>query len=610
MMNTYPAETGTTHSSAICNRISDTVRRLHLPPWVFNYSRTLLMEVPMLPVQEKPVTVRPAGIRDLPLLAACREMEDAEKGISLFTTRINKGSTCYLLFDGESPLLGYAWVMETMNLFEDDDRLAVTCSYDQAYIFDTFLHPSARGRGLYGTLIAHLQHDMALKGKRKFYVLVDHRKEGSIKAHRKLGATVFESISYTALFGICRYTMNSGKELRQSLRRFHSNHPCNSLTLCPQNLDRFILRVKAVKDERDWLSVSERLDACYSSAGETGTPFNHVSVVKVWWENDIKGRKELFLLEVVDTESSLTAAYGFFRLFTDQNRCASPRTLSAFDDLYFMHNTLFTRQKALQAADVIRFLSSWKQLHRIRKETGADVIIWHRLLQAEVLSLFEGGFSRWVTRFETSYPVLDGSATNTPLESDTAKHTLRDLKKQAKRVKNRFGSEPQTSCFRLASLDAQEQDALLTRFFTLFSTSWQHQWMNESSRVDIDLFERKLSAYTRTWADRQYVTIYISHTGDIDMSYLFTLQKGQYCWCLFIGYDPQYKSYSPGKKVLIDMLTDTWTEGIRHYYLGGNVMGWKGDWLTTDQPLHTLELWLTYPQALVHSLKRFIESRS
>ncbi|MBN2860523.1 MAG: GNAT family N-acetyltransferase [Sphaerochaetaceae bacterium] len=605
-MHIEPENTMELHISHICSRLSRTARRLHLPPWVFDYSRTLLMEVPVLQVPRGTCTVRPAGIRDLPLLAACRQMDDAEKGIALFTSRINKGSSCYLLFDGGSSLLGYAWVIGTVNLFEDDDRISVSCSYDQAYIFDTFLHPSARGRDLYRMLIAHLQHDMAYMGKQRFYVLVDHRNAGSIKAHQKLGATVSEDIGYTSLFGICRYKMSCKNEFRKSLRRFHSGRPCYSLTLRPRDPRHFTLSVQALNDEKSWQSVTARLDACDLSGSETDTPFNDASIVKEWWEQDIRGKEELFLLEVIDTESSLTAAYGFFRLYTDTKRFGSPRTLSTFNDTYFMHNTLLARTKEVQASDVLQFLSSGKQIHSIREKTSADVIIWHRLPAQQVFPFSPGSLSTRHAFFETSYPVLDGAATSSPLESEIAKHTLRDLNKQSRRLRNRFNQEPQTSCFKLGSLDTQLQDTLLARFFTLFATSWQHQWMSESSSVDLKLFERKLTAYTHLWADRDSVTLYINQVGDIDMSYLFTLQNGQYCWCLLIGYDPQYKSYSPGKKILIDMFCDTWSKGIRTCYLGGNVVGWKSDWMTSEQYLYTLELWLSRPQALMHSLKRLI----
>ena len=130
--------------------------------------------------------------------------------------------------------------------------------------------------------------------------------------------------------------------------------------------------------------------------------------------------------------------------------------------------------------------------------------------------------------------------------------------------------------------------------------------MEMSSSVDLTLFEKKLTAYTRLWADRGSVTLYITHIGEIDVSYLFTLQNGQHCWCLLTGYDPQYRTYSPGKKVLTDMLSDTWSKGVRTYYLGGNVVGWKSDWLTSQQSLYTLELWLRFPQALMHALKHLI----
>ena len=474
-MHTEPVNTAKRPGSYIPGRLIHRIRTLHIPAWIFDFSETLLMEVPPQLCSKESCTVRLAGLEDLPLLAACREMKNPEEGIALFMSRINSGCACYLLFEEASFLLGYAWVAETVNLFEDDDRVALSCSYDQAYIFDTFLHPSARGRGLYRTLIAHLQRDMALKGRQKFFVLVDHGNEISIRAHEKLGAVIVEDIRYTTLLGICRYSMKTRGRVRHSFRRFHSSRPCYSRTLAPQDPRRYSLVVQALNDEIAWQKATERLEACDLSGSDSDSPFNHPSVIRAWWEQDIRGKEELFLIEVIDTETSLTAAYGMFRLYTDTKRFGSPRTLSAFNDLYFMHNTLLARIKELQASDVIRFLSEGKQMQSIRKETSADVIIWHRLPAQQIPPLLPDPLSRWHTVFETSYPILDGAVTSSPMNSHFAHHTLRDLNKQAKRVRNRFAHEPQTSCFTLSSRDRQEQDALLERFYALFAISWQHQ---------------------------------------------------------------------------------------------------------------------------------------
>ncbi|MDC7244388.1 MAG: GNAT family N-acetyltransferase [Sphaerochaetaceae bacterium] len=605
-MNTGPTETVFPTNRSVGSRIMSIARRLHLPPWLFDHSRTYLMEVPVLPSAVHDYTVRPAALNDLPLLAVCREMEDVDKGVSLFTERINSGASCYLVFDKEENLLGYAWVTETQNLFEDDDRIAVSCSADEAYIFDTFLHPGSRGKGLYRILISHLQHDLAVKNKKRFYVLVDHMNAVSIKAHQKLGATTLELISYTCIAGICHYTMKTPEKRRGYLRRFRSSRPCDSLSLHPQNPRRFELAVTRINAESDWNRVKERLEECEKSDSDTNTPFSGPSVVQVWWESDIKDKEDLFLLEMIDTERSQTAAYGFFRLYEDRNRFAHPKKLSLFDDVYFMHTTMFTRCGNLQSHDVMRFLTSRHCMKVIQKETGADVMVFHRLSPQQLPTLSRGRLTRWDVKFEADYPVLEGSATGTPLQSDIGEHTLRDLKKQAKRLKNRFTTERVTDRFELGLMNEQDRENVLQRFFTIFTSSWQHQWMEESDCVDNELYEKKLREYTRRWAADGSAVIYITSVKEIDMSYLFTLQKGQYCWCLLIGYDPQYKTYSPGKAVLIDMLADTWDNGIREYYLGGNVVGWKNEWFTRCPPLHTMELWLTSDKAFIHRMKLFV----
>ncbi len=148
--------------------LNKTARRLHVPRWFFEYSQTLLMEVPLLFIESCEYQVRLASIQDLPGLAEYRQMDDPEEGITLFNKRLSQDAYCYIIQDNSKHMLGYAWVMKTMNLFEDDDRICITCPINGAYIFDTYLHPDSRGKGLYAILIAGLQHQMSEQGKKKF----------------------------------------------------------------------------------------------------------------------------------------------------------------------------------------------------------------------------------------------------------------------------------------------------------------------------------------------------------------------------------------------------------------------------------------------------------
>ena len=604
-----PQEAPPALGDRVLRRVNRIVRRMHLPGWVFDYSKTLLMQVPQLAIDaEDPSSypVRPARVQDLPAVALCRQMDNPTAGTALFTHRLAQGARCYVVLGSDDRLLGYAWVMCTGNLFEDDDRLRLTCRPNGAYIFDTFLHPEARGKGLYARLIAGVQQDLATQGKTEFHVLVDRGNTVSIKAHLKLGAKVCEYCTYTTVVGISGYRIQTAGKHKSYLRRYHTHRPCDSLRLGPHNPREFTLSIIRLEDEAALKATFERLRRCEGRNSDTSTPFNTADIVEVWWKSDIQGHEPLFLIEIMHPQieqAQETVAYGFFRLHEDTGRFLHPRELIAFDDVYFMSTTLLVRSTDLQAIDIWQILSLPVNLLRIQKATGADVLIWHRLPPEELSLTTLAPASRWHTHYETIYPLLDGRATHTPLESAEGIHALHDLAKQAKRLRNAYQCEPETVCVSLGSLDEERRQLALTEVLRLLDASWQHEWMEKSNQVDYGIFLKKLLAYTEVWIKQDCVRLYITRVAGIDMAYLYTLQLGQSCWCVMTGFNPLLKSYSPGKTVFVEMLRQAWESGIRTYHLGGNVLGWKESWATRCLNLHTLELWLNTNKALAHRLK-------
>jgi len=78
---------------------------MHVPRCMFDYSLTLLMEVPLLsPDQEiaSGYKVRPASIHDIPALATCRQTDDPTVGAKLFKTRFDQDAQCYLVLDSDN----------------------------------------------------------------------------------------------------------------------------------------------------------------------------------------------------------------------------------------------------------------------------------------------------------------------------------------------------------------------------------------------------------------------------------------------------------------------------------------------------------------------------
>ena len=605
---TFPAS----KSNRTMRRITRIAQRMHVPRWLFYYDFTLLMEIPPLTANEESnpsYKVRPASIHDIPALTTCRQMDDPTLGATLFKTRFDQDARCYVVLDSNDYLFGYAWVMRTGNLFEDDDRLRITCRPNGAYIFDVFLHPDARGKGLYPLLIAGLQQDMANQGKTEFHVLVDQSNTISVKAHQKLGAKICETSRYTTILGLSWYLLKTETRRKSYLKRYHTHHPCDSLILKPLDPHSFSLSITHVEQESTMLDALERVRPCEGQNIETNTPFNNGEIANIWWKSDIKDHESLFLIEILQPQaehSPQTVAYGFFRLHESSGRFLHPQELIAFDDIYFMSNTLLTRASTIQAIDLRRILSTRENVRQIQHTTGADVVIWHRLPPSERSSLKRSRFSRWKTVFETDYPVLDGLATESPLESAAAKHALRDLTKQAKRLQNKYQCKPETMCLELGCLDETQRQLAFQKFLSLLNTSWQHEWMEKSDGVNYDKFQEKLLAYTDLWIKQNRIRLYITQVAGIDMAYLYTLQIGRSCWCIMTGFNPELKTYSPGKSVFVDMLSQTWDSGIREYYLGGNVLGWKGSWLTRCLHLYTMELWLDTGKALAHRFKMLI----
>jgi hypothetical protein len=382
-------------------------------------------------------------------------MDDPLSEVARFRIRFEREARCYMILDPDNRVVGYAWVTCAGNLFEDDDRCRFTCRANGAYIFDTLLLPDAREKGLYACLIAGLQQHMGVYGKTEFHVLVNQSNILSYQAHRKLGAKLCETSIYTTFLGISWYVQRTATKRRMCLRRYHTSNPCDSLVLKPLDSRSFSLSITNIEQESTMIAALERLKSCEGQNFETNTPFNVGGIAYIWWRSDIRNRESLFLIEVLQSrpgQRPRTVAYGFFRLHEGSGRFLHPRELIAFDDVYFMNTTLLIRTSTIQAADLRQILALPGSIRQIQQTTGADVVIWHRLPPCELSSFRRTTISRWKATFETEYPLLDGLSTGSPLESEAAKHALRDLKKQATRLKNAYQSTPETTCLVLGRL--------------------------------------------------------------------------------------------------------------------------------------------------------------
>jgi len=187
-------------------QVARLARRLHLPPWLVDYSAMRAYELPRLPAAALPpaFSVRRVADADVDALAVCRAMRVVPAGAALFRRRLAGGSWCAGLWHG-TELIAYAWVHPHENVREDRDQYHMPLGADGAYIYDTFIQPAWRGQGLYALLLAALQWAGATAGLTRFFLTVDAANARSLRAHEKAGAQWCETVQYLCCAGITRH---------------------------------------------------------------------------------------------------------------------------------------------------------------------------------------------------------------------------------------------------------------------------------------------------------------------------------------------------------------------------------------------------------------------
>lgn len=219
--------------ASFCSRLFN---RLGFPAWFFEHTSFFLFQLPLLNSAGKSsktetFTVYRATEADFPNLALCREMNNPQSGITLFSERMSQGATCWCLADASRQIVGYAWVSTDRNLLEDNDRYQIICSASQGYIFDTFIHPAYRGKNLYFYLINELQQQMLQQAVSEWFVIIDTYNIQSLKAHRKLGAEALEKVTYLAILGGTLHLLSTAATRKCTLGIFREKAPCLSLVL-------------------------------------------------------------------------------------------------------------------------------------------------------------------------------------------------------------------------------------------------------------------------------------------------------------------------------------------------------------------------------------------
>jgi hypothetical protein len=593
-------------SLAVLHRMA---RRFHLGKGLFDYSQIGLFQIPVQTFATSVVegySVVPGTIESISSMAKCRKMTDEHEGEKLFTSRMHQGTIWYLLLDSLGKTVGYAWVATTTNLIEDDDRYTLFCSRKQAYIFDTFIQPEERGKHLYKFLLGYIQQSLEKQGRDEFFVLIDKANTVSMHAHGKLGALELETYQYHCLFGLTFQTVRCKQKTRKRIGVFHGPTIFESLVLPSPDIKDFSLTVCPLETEDDWNHHRDSILRLEEEIGDCFSPFHLFSAAHIWWKTMIQDPHPLYLVELLKGKEKKVVGYGVFRLYSNKDRFGHPEELIVFDDLYFMDNCFFIHLPELLPFSIQKIVSRKSSCREIRRVTGADLLCWHRISPMESIIADSHFFSRWAVKAEAEYPMLEINDRQSFFASGTVNHAMHDIQKQQKRIHNAWGTVPEIHRHTLGELDVSTREDLGQQFLNLLRKTWQFTWMQESPLVDTALYEAKLMEYGKLWADSGYLVIYFLDIDSKHIAFLYALRQKNRCWCLMIGYDPDFKTYSPGKTVFLGMLQDMSEQGVQQFHLGGNVVGWKDDWQSCCLQVNLVEFWVNPFFVLVQGVKKVL----
>lgn len=338
-------------------------------------------------------------------------------------------------------------------------------------------------------------------------------------------------------------------------------------------------------EEADWQACRERLREFERHCPVS--PFLSWDYAHAVW-NAFERKSRCWLVEVFDPEGE-TMGTAIWREHRLRRRFLKPLALRSLDFIYFMRMAPFLMRRGREAEACGAMVEARRDLARA---SGADLGVLFRQDPTDsglwINELRRQGVTVKTKRWRPSPQLEPGEDIEAYLEAHQER-ILKDLKKQAKRVRNRFGAEPEFTYFHTADLGDDAFEALLDRFEALQARTWQYQWEEESGRVDHAALVPFTREAFRIWWSRGLLEVSLLTIDGRDAAFWAGLTGEDRVWCLLIGYDPEFKSYSPGKRVFVESLRRLYARGFRLYELGGDATGWKAPWATGVEDVLQIE---------------------
>ena len=136
-----------------------------------------------------PGLVREASIEDVSALAQCRNKPER------FRERFLQKERCLVAQLENGRIVGYEWFSEPPVHFEHKYRYKIFIPEDAFYLYDAYIIPEFRVKGVWLALKAGLIPIMEAEGKHQLITYISHYNHLSLRTHFRFGFQVYERVS-------------------------------------------------------------------------------------------------------------------------------------------------------------------------------------------------------------------------------------------------------------------------------------------------------------------------------------------------------------------------------------------------------------------------------
>lgn len=125
-----------------------------------------------------------------------------------FRERLSETTTCYAV-ESDDGIVHASWVT-TQCAWTREVRAYFCVAGANAYVYESFTHPAARGRGVYPFALRRICEDLASRGIDALWVAVESSNQPSLRAVAKAGFEESFRLSYRRRLGRLRIELPHG----------------------------------------------------------------------------------------------------------------------------------------------------------------------------------------------------------------------------------------------------------------------------------------------------------------------------------------------------------------------------------------------------------------